>query len=93
MLADGGGSFPSDHSALHMKAEPILTDFRFGELGANGGFELRIIHGGHGGAVYDGGGFGRRGCTGRQKQRSGQNGQKQASKDSRHRFSSRRRSV
>ncbi len=61
MLWDGGGSLPSHHAMLHMEAKTILADFRFGQFGVNGGFELRVVYS----VIRRRGRFGRRGGHGR----------------------------
>jgi hypothetical protein len=40
VLADGRSAVPCHNSPLDMKAEAILANFRFGQFGADGGFDL-----------------------------------------------------
>ena len=45
MLHDFRGPFPGHDPTLHMKAEPISSDLRFGQFRSNGSLNLRIAGG------------------------------------------------
>ena len=42
VLYDIGRSVPSHHALSHFEPEAVLTDLRFGQLGSDGCFKLRV---------------------------------------------------